>query len=314
MTRPGSGTRSGEIPPEQAALLRRIHQLAADATRLRQTDHTADAGTPPTPQVLAQIAAIDRDRDLTEIAARARGVPASWVDTVRRLGQTGRAWTDDHLLPTPRPGPGRRNLERVVDDTRQLADMAAITVVRDHLLAAAGITSEPDPVAAQQLRRNMNALWTRATTTATSIGMRAEDRADTFDAVARDVGTHVERYRHYSLDNLDAQWRTYTTSTIADGVRRSLKSLRRTDRVTTTTSSSSDAAFEKPPTPNALLDHARHALDTAHTDRSDAGAVIDAAVTDAMPDAATHDWDTTTHAHDSEFASAEACPEAGPDP
>lgn len=241
-------------------------------------------------------------------------MPASWVDLARRLGHTGQVWTDDHLLPTPRPVAGRRNTQRVLDDTRHLADMAAITVVREHLLATGGIAGEPDPIAAQQLRRNMQALWTRATATATSIGMSRTDRADAFAAATRDVDTNVERYRHYSLDDLDAQWRTYTTPAIADGVRRSLKSLRRIDRATNTATSSSDAESETPPVPSVLLDYARHALDTASTDQSEAGAAIDAAVTDAMPDTATHRWDTGTDVHDSESTGVAAYPDAGPDP
>ncbi|MGY5309147.1 hypothetical protein [Nocardia gipuzkoensis] len=313
MSGPQPGLRVRDIAPEHATLLRRVHQLAADATRLRQTNHTTDPNATPSTRVLDQIAAIDRDRDLTEIQARANGMPASWVDLARRLGHTGQAWTDDHLLPTPRPVAGRRNTQRVLDDTRQLADMAAITVVREHLLATSGIAGEPDLVAAQQLRRNMQALWTRATATATSIGMSRTDRAHAFAAATRDIDTNVERYRHYSLDDLDAQWRTYTTPAIADGVRRSLKSLRRTNRATNTTASS-DAESETPPTPSALLDHARHALDTASTDRSEAGAAIDAAVTAAMPDAATHRRDTGTDVHDSESTGVEAYPDAGPDP
>ncbi|WP_433678318.1 hypothetical protein [Nocardia sp. CA-119907] len=314
MTTPGSGTRSGDIAPEQAALLARIHQLAANATRLRQTNHTTGPRTTPSTQLLERIAAIDRDRDLTEIAARAQGVPANWVDLARRLGHTGRAWSDDQLLPTPRSVTGRRSARRVLDDTRELAEMAAITVVREHLLSTAGITGEPDPVAAQQFRRNMQALWTRAAATATSIRMDRTERADAFEAATRDVDTHVERYRHLSLDDLDAQWRTYTTPTIADGVRRSLKSLRRTDR--TATSSSRDAEIEQPPTPDALLERARRTLDTTSTEHTRAGAEIDAAVTDAIPGVPTHGWDTSTDVRDSEPASAQhqAHPEAGPDP
>ncbi|MBF6339761.1 hypothetical protein IU450_28300 [Nocardia abscessus] len=310
MTGPRPGLRVRDIAPEYATLLRRVHQLAAEATRLRQTNDTADPNATPSTQVLAQIAAIDRDRDLTEIHARASGMPASWVDLARRLGHTGQAWTDDHLLPTLRPVAGRRSAQRVLDDIRQLADMAAITVVREHLLATGGIAGEPDPVAAQQLRRNMQALWTRATATATSIRMSRTDRAHAFEAAVGDVDTNVERYRHYRLDDLDAQWRTYTTPAIADGVRRSLKSLRRTNRA----ANSSDAESETTPTPSVLLDHARHALDTASTDQSEAGAAIGTAVTAAMPDAATHRWDTGTHVRDSEFTGVEAYPEAGPDP
>ncbi|WP_433598143.1 hypothetical protein ACQPXH_20455 [Nocardia sp. CA-135953] len=74
--------------------MRRIYQLAADATRLRHTDHTADQGAIPRKQSIEQLAVIARNRDLTEIAGRANSVPPSWADLARRLGHIGRAWTD----------------------------------------------------------------------------------------------------------------------------------------------------------------------------------------------------------------------------
>lgn len=58
MTGPQPGLRVRDLAPEHATLLRRVHQLAADATRLRQTNHSADPNDTPSTQVLAQIAAI----------------------------------------------------------------------------------------------------------------------------------------------------------------------------------------------------------------------------------------------------------------
>ncbi|MGY1960876.1 hypothetical protein [Nocardia gipuzkoensis] len=311
MTRPRSGTRSGDIPPEHATLLRHIHQLAADATRLHDTLHTTDTEATAPTAVFEQIAAIDRQRSLVEIQARDRGVPADWIGVVRRLAETGRAWSDDHLLPT-RPAPGRRNAPRVAEDMRQLTDMAAITVAREHLLGTATADAEPDPAAAQQLRRNMEALWTRADRTATSIGLGAQARARAFDTTTSDLAQRVEGYLHYNPDDLDTHWRSYTSTVIADGVRRSLKSLRRTDRDITTPDTDTDT--ERPPTPKALIQRARDALDTAIWGQSEHGPQIDAAITGAMPEATTDSWDSTTGADTAETTSVEAYPTAGPDP
>ncbi|MER7450378.1 hypothetical protein ABTW96_08825 [Nocardia beijingensis] len=309
MTRPRTSTRSGDIPPDHAALLRRIHQLAADATHLRTTLHTADTEVTATTSVFEQINTIDRQRALAEIQARNRGMPADWVEVVRRLAESGRPWSDDHLLPTPRPAPRRRNTSRVAEDLHQLTDMAAITIARQHLLGIATADAEPDPAAAQQLRRNMEALWTRAERTATTIDLDAEACTRAFATATRDLAQRVEGYLHYSRDDLDTHWRSYTSPAIADRVRRSLKSLRRIDRDITT--DAGDA--ERPPTPKVLIERARDALDTA-IGRRPAGSQIDTAIADAMPEAATDSWDSTTGVNAAETTGVQVYPTAGPDP
>ncbi|WP_249645240.1 hypothetical protein [Nocardia sputi] len=175
---------------------------------------------------------------------------------------------------------------------RQLTDMAAIAVARDHLLGITTAEAEPDPAAAHQLRRNMEALWTRADRTATSIGLGARSRARAFETATRDLAQRVEGYLHYNQDDLDTHWRSYTHTAIADGVRRSLKSLRRIDRDLTTV----DPDAEQPPTPKALIEQARHALDAA------------------IPEAATDSWDSAIGVDAGETASVAAYPDAGPDP
>ncbi|WP_327118985.1 hypothetical protein OHB12_12095 [Nocardia sp. NBC_01730] len=203
---PNPPLRIRDIPLEQAAVLRRIHQLAALGTRLRQAMQARTPGSADSTRKFGQVSEVDRDRDLTEIHARLDGLPASWVDQACAAGQSGRAWTDELLLPAPRPATGRRNIKRVLDDTRQLADMAAITVAREHRLATHGVTAEPEPAAAGQLRRNMEAIWTRAAATATSIGMDRKQRARVFNAASSDVNERAESYLHDSLDDLNAQW------------------------------------------------------------------------------------------------------------
>ncbi len=295
-------------------MLHRVHQLAAEAARLQHHVQSAANNSATRIDILAQIAALDRDRDLTEIQARARGVPRSWVDLARRVGQTGDAWTDEQLLPTPLPKTKRRSIARVIADTTQLIDMAAITVAREHLLATSGVSGEPEPAAAQQVRRNMVAIWTRAVATATSIGMGRTQRADISRTTVDDLEQRLGHYLQYSLEDLDPQWRRYTTATIAAAVRRSLASLRRTDRGTNTANTDTDG--EHPPTPKALLAQARHALRTTVVDRSESGAgtQIGAAITDALPHMAAYCWDCDIDTLVSGTAAPQAHRDTGPDP
>lgn len=309
MTGPTSPLRIRDIPPEQAVLLRQIHRLAALGERLRQALPQTTPRSAEGSQLLDRIAEVDRDRDLTEIRARADGMPAGWVDQARAAGRSGRAWTDELLLPPTRSPTRRRNLQRVVQDTRQLADMAALTVARQHRLAINEGTTDPEPAAAEQLRRNMAALWTRAAATATSLGMDGTQRARVFNTASRYLDRRVQTYRRYSLDDLDAAWRTYTTPTIAATVRRSLKSLRRTDRGTHTPA----AEAEQPPTPQALIDRARHSLDTAATTDSDTGTDIDSVITAAIPVTA-YGSDACAELDSGDCAAVDAYLDAGTDP
>ncbi|MEU7765042.1 hypothetical protein AB0B25_07960 [Nocardia sp. NPDC049190] len=311
MTDLNSPLRIRDIPSEQAASLHCIHELAARETLLRQAMRASSPRSADGARILDQICEVSRNRDLTEIAARGGGVPGSWVDQARAAGQSGRAWTDELLLMAPHPRASRRNTKRVLDDTRQMADMAAITIARENCLATYGVTAEPEPAAAGQLRRNMEAMWTRAAATATSIGMGRNERARLFHAASSDVERRVETYLHYSLDDLNAQWRSYTTPTIAASVRRSLGSLRRAGRRADITTADSDA--EQPPRPKILIERARDALNPAGARGSQVGTDIAAAVTAAIPDAMAHGWDMSAEVHGGHSA-AEMYPDVGPDP
>ncbi|WP_327100308.1 hypothetical protein OIE68_16960 [Nocardia vinacea] len=308
MTGPTSPLRIRDIPTEQAALLRQIHHLAALGERLRQALPDITPRSAEGRQLLDHIAEVDRDRDLTEIRARADGMPAGWVDQARAAGRSGRAWTDELLLPPTRSPTRRRSAKRVVQDTRQLADMAAITVARQHRLASNGISTGPEPAAGEQLRRNMDALWTRAAATATSLGMDGKERARVFNTASRYLDRRVQTYRHYSLDDLNAAWRTYTAPAIAASVRRSLKSLRSTDRGTDTPAGDT----EQPPTPQALIDRARHSLDAAATNDTDTGTEIESVITVAIPGTA-YGWDASAELDSGDCAVVDAYPNAGPD-
>ncbi|WP_063043314.1 hypothetical protein [Nocardia pseudovaccinii] len=308
MTGPNSPLRVRDIAPEQAALLGQIHQLSALSARLHQAVSETTPGSVQVTQLFEHIIEVDRERELSEIHARAYGMPASWVDQARTVGRSGRPWTEELLLPPTLPRTRRRNTTRVVQDTRQLADMAAITVVRELRLAANG-AAEPEPAAAEQLRRNMAALWTRAAATATSIGMSRNVRGRVFNAAAGDVDQRVETYQHYSLDDLHDLWRTYTTPTIAANARRSLKSLRNADRDTDTAA----ANAVQPPTPRALIERARQSLNVAAINDSDTGPEIETAVTVAIPSTA-HEWDASAELHGGDSIATDSYQDAGPDP
>ncbi|WP_435592150.1 hypothetical protein [Nocardia sp. bgisy118] len=307
MSGPNADTRVGDLPREHAVLLREIHHLAAESARLRHTMHTDRLSAADSAGVLDQLGHLDRERELTEIAARSQGIPPSWVEHARQAGQTGRAWTDEQLLRAPtRQQAGRRTVKRVIADAAQLVDMAAITAAREHLLTLHGIASEPEPAAAQQLRRNMDALWTRATRTAAAIGMSGRERARAFTITDEHLQQRTEQYLHYGLDELNAEWRNHASPAVAASVRRSLSSLRRDARTTSSSTSELDADLSKPA---ELRSRARAVLGEAVAmDQAESGQATEAAIAAALPDQLASDLDadpgfdggeqpTTTEAH-----------------
>ncbi|MEV0027906.1 hypothetical protein [Nocardia sp. NPDC050793] len=314
MSAPNTDTRVGDLPREQAALLRTIHHLAAEGARLRHTMNTTTSSAADHARALTQLGNLDRDRELTEIAARNQGLPPTWVEQARQAGQTGRAWTDEQLLRTPpRQQTGRRTVKRVTADIRQLVDMAALTAAREHLLTAQGFTSEPEPAAAQQLRRTMEALWTRAVHTAAAIGMNERERTRAF-TLTDQVEQRTEQYLLYGLDELNAEWRSHTNPEIAASVRRSLSSLRR-DARTTVTTSIPDLIDAYLPKPAELRARARAALGEAvAVNHAESGDATEAAIAAAMPDHLASDLDTDPNLDGEEPNSTEAYRDAGPDP
>jgi len=307
MTRPNPPIRVRDLPPDHATLLDRIHQLATDGARLRRAVRTAAPVADSSASLIAQLNDIDRDRSLTEIQARHIGIPAEWVDQARDAGQAGDGWCGDHVLASPRVPARRRSSQRVAADTRQLADMASISVVREHRLHAAGGLAEPDPAAAMQLRRNMHALWTRARLTAEATAMNDHDRAGIFGEAITEVDRRVVGYSHDLLDDLDTRWRSHTAPAIADGVRRSLKSLRRSS------ASTAEQGGREPPTPKTLLERARCALQAAEN-TVDSGDEIATAVTAAISETTTRSWNDDLEAPAADSDTIAASRDSGPDP
>ncbi|SUE28936.1 Uncharacterised protein [Nocardia farcinica] len=257
--------------------------------------------------VIDQLNDIDRERSLTEIQARHTGMPAEWIDHARSAGHARQPWAGDRLLP-PRGAPARRrSSQRVAADTRQLADMAAISVVREDRLAAIGVRTEPEPAAAMQLRRNMHALWTRARLTAEATAMNRSHRASVFGAAILEVDRRVADYRDHSLDDLNARWRSHAVPAVADGLRRSLKSLRgSTDTLTT---SSGDL---EPPTPKALIERARHSLLAIQT--APMGSEIESAVSTALPEVPCRSWNNDVRTSTTESSLPAVYSDIGPAP
>ncbi|GGN66043.1 hypothetical protein [Nocardia rhizosphaerihabitans] len=260
-----------ELPAAQAEVLAQIQDLARQGAAMRREhDHSPE------------LVQIDRDRSLAEATASARGVPAVWINQARELGTRNRAWRRSTVLrDPPKNNVVRRGFGRVVDDTRRLADMAAVTAVREHYLHSRGIDADPEPVVAHQLRRNMEALRTRIIYTADAIKMSPVQRVRSWTVTGAILTERVHSHRHLAVEDMTALWRDHGTPAVAASVRSSLSSLRRT----TTASSELDMA---PATTQDLLTRARQQLGTGTTPRaaSEEGRVIDALVDAATPTAA----------------------------
>ncbi|WP_156371434.1 MULTISPECIES: hypothetical protein [Nocardia] len=294
-----------DIPSDQAEGLRRVHELAAEATRRRHLLDTAGLSVTDRLAQQQQLDRVDRERGLLEVRVRSTGVPAAWVDVARRLGFSQQPWTPHQILPPPLPAtPRRGNRHRVASDTRLLTDMAAVAAVREHLLAHHQIRVDPNSVDEHQFRRNMHTLWQRAVVTATTLGMSTAQRERITATAAARLDERLTLYRDLSLDDLDTLWHTYTGAAFGDTARRKLT--KTPERDTT------DAAL---PAPTEWLEQARTRL--AATPRTapadDIVAAVAAAVTDPDPDQGVE----PERDHDArldQFADHQAAIESGPDP
>ncbi|MFD4433948.1 hypothetical protein, partial [Nocardia sp. NPDC058497] len=272
MTRPAPPARLvADLPAEQAEVLANIHDLARRASAIRREQRHSP-----------ELARLDFDRSIAEITAAALGVPAVWINQARELGTKNRAWQPTTVLrDPPKDNVVRRGFGRVVADTDRIADMAAVTVVREHHLQHAGIDGEPEPAVAHQLWRNMEALRTRVIYTADAINMDSARRARSWTVTDANLANRVHAHSHLAVDDLTALWRDLGTPAIAASVRSSLASLRRT------TTASVELDME-PATTQDLLTRAREqlAVDPAPGSERGQGQVIDAAVQAALPVAA----------------------------
>ncbi|WP_043661463.1 hypothetical protein [Nocardia thailandica] len=161
--------------------------------------------------------------------------------------------------------------------------MAATAAVRQHLLAQSGYPGRPDPVADEQLHRNMNALRTRITTTAEAIGMKPAQFRRATTITDADLAQRVQALSVQNPDDVEVRWRDYTSPHIAASVRSSLANLRRT------ANASCRLPEPTPFDPATLLRRAQEALALlSPTSGTAPGAEIEHAVVAALPEPFLH--------------------------
>ncbi|MEU6585898.1 hypothetical protein [Nocardia sp. NPDC046763] len=291
MTEPHRAAGARNIPPDQVALLQRIQGLALQSGQLLQQMYETSGDARTSVEAITEINAIDRDRDLTEIKARAAGVPAEWIDRVRTLGQRGYPWRDDQSLPDPAPRAQRRTIRRVAEDVEQLKDMAAVHAAYLHSKPVDELVSAMEQAVTQQLHRNMAALWMRAGRTAESIGMSARERTVLWAVTPQDWQQRVGHYlTDKDLGELHTRWRGHGDPAIATAARKSLSRLARAGE------HGPDIPLpDMPMPPRQMLSEAHTAV--ANPDFSDGAesAAISAAVEAALPEELSVDWSADSH-------------------
>ncbi|MGF6885952.1 hypothetical protein ABIA39_007535 [Nocardia sp. GAS34] len=273
-------TRVADIPPEQADLLRQLHTLAGRSAELHQQLTRTGAD-------LRSIAAARTENDrrwaLTEVRARTAGVPRGWIAQAVQQGRRGSEWPDGQLLAKPLDLMQSRSRMRLVLDVRYLTHMAAMIAVRGRSTALGAL---PDPATgmADQITRNMQALWTRATETGRTITMSRRDRNRIWDLDRYPWKGTINELLHLAPHEIELLWEHYAAGTIAESARESLKRHRH-DRLPAV----------PPPGPDVdtsavdvgvddFLAHANGALNAAAEQRSPETATIGAAITDVLPD------------------------------
>lgn len=239
-----------DIRPDYAEGLRRVHQLTAESARLHRTLNAVGLFTADRPELSQQSTAVDRERALLEIDLRGNGVPAVWLDVARRLGSSQRPWSPDQILPPVRTDSGRRSSSRVAADTHLVVDMAAVSVVREHLLSHHRSPADTDSAPAVQFRRNMGAVWRRSVITADTINLDKTELTQVTDAATADLTRRISLYRAMSLDDVQTLWGAYTGGAIADTYRKSI----------TANTPSGHHPSPSLPTPQHWVDQARASL------------------------------------------------------
>ncbi|KZM70426.1 hypothetical protein [Nocardia terpenica] len=254
--------RGGDIPVEQAAVLREVQRLAAEEARLHAASQ-APGDFRRSVQLVGEISAAGRARSIAEMTAEVAGVPRGWIGRVRRLGQAGRLWDDGQLLPVPPPHPRRRRTaERVEQDAAQLMRLVAVTVVREHRLSVDGSVGDSDPQLAPRMRRVMDLLWARAGLTAYAIGMTPQERDRLWSIDDRGWCDQVNGFLHFPGDELDEIGRIHATDDHVAVLRESVRRLRTATGVGGDPAVSSTVTDRLPAPPGQMLTRARAA---AHT-------------------------------------------------
>lgn len=272
------------IRGDQLALLKQIQQLARGSGELLRIMYETGGDSRTAIDIVTNINALDRERDLTEIQARATGIPPEWIERVRVLGERGYAWRDDQPMPVPAARGQRRSVQRVAADIERLKDIAAVSAAYRHTHAATQ-TSPPDDLDQTQLRRNMTALWIRAGRTADTTGMTADHREKLWATTAQEWQRRVEHYLDSpDPEQLNTLWNRYNSPRIAADARKTLGRMRRDGE------HGPDVALpDMPPTPADMLAQAeaatRHRSEPEHADNP-----IDIAVESAIAQETVGTW------------------------
>ncbi|MRH92945.1 hypothetical protein GFY24_36945 [Nocardia sp. SYP-A9097] len=298
------GPNPRNIAAEHLELMQQIQQLALESGQLLARMYEPGLNMPPAQNIITRINELDRERDLTEIQARASGVPPEWIDRVRTLGQRGFLWRPDQSLPDLAPTEGRRPVQRVAEDIERLKDMAAVDVAYFHQRAADPALRQPESAAGDQFWRNMTAVWMRAGRTAAAIGMNAHERTKLWTVTPGEWERRVHRYLNdHDGNDLRSRWHGYADNTIAADARKSLNSLRRAGR------HGPDIPLpDMPLSPDQMLAQAHAAAKTQPESSIRQGDLLASAVDAALPDEPASSWSADSLTPDADYGR-----ERGPD-
>jgi len=241
-------------------LLERIQDTAADHTRVLAQGYPIHAPQHGSTQIPIQIwrthlRALDSERADIEIHAAAVGVPASAIAQARTAGQRGQRWDHSvHTPPTLRHGgdPVRtQTIDSIAGDVWQLEHMAALSVEYQRR-SIAGLVP-PAPELAEQLQRNMNALWSRAAAGAHVLNLTPLERAALWERDNAGWQRLTEASVHrYDDPQLQERWRAHAWRGIE------LDAVSGLDNLSATPSHTQRAAT--PPTPQQMIQRATEAL------------------------------------------------------
>lgn len=289
---------------DQVALLRQIQQCARESAALLAIMYESGGDAHTATDLVTKINALDRERDLTQIQARAAGVPPEWIERVRVLGERGYPWRADQPLPVPAERRQRQSVRRVAGDIERLKDIAAVHAARR--LATAPVP--PDEREVTQLRRAMHAVWMRAGRTAHAIEMTASEREKLWSTTPQEWRRRIEHYLDSAdPEDLTTKWNRYTGPEIATEARRSLARLRRDG------DHGPDVPLpDMPPTPSQML---AEAMSAAQPELDSAGNPIDTAVDAALDSRTVGTWPGDTAATETADRSVRDLDRSGgPDP
>ncbi|MEW1736259.1 hypothetical protein AB0346_09965 [Nocardia beijingensis] len=296
--------RAGDLPAEQAAVLRTIQQSAARTARLRTRMLSADPDIATATAIVGDIEKSTHQRTRAEASANALGIPAQWIKRARELGQDGHEWSEDQLFARPVRPRGRSPTSRLTQHTRQLTEMAALAAARTHRLTIEGIEWEPAPAAVRQFRTNMHIVWACAARAADAMRIRGREPGRPWEISDAEWRQLVGRHANAPLASIEQEWRRYAEPQIAERAQNSLTELRRILNSVAPPASAVD--WEEPPRPDALIVRAQEALHAVLRERlfqqptrtrpsRSALSPIGSAITDIMPATGNRAWYAAPH-------------------